>query len=105
MGSALGTKDVEWIFADSPLIWQPIAGSHDPLFSERSDGEKMLSGGDPFRWWYAHGSAVYALVEEGVANFRKLLVEHDPIDVVVAFSQGSNLVSLVVDSYRKEGVP
>lgn len=102
---ALGAKDVEWFFVDSPLIWQPIPGSKDPLFSERSDGEKMLAGEEPFRWWYSHGNAVYSLLDEGVANFRRLLTEHDPIDVVVAFSQGSNLISLVVDSYRKEGQP
>merc|ERR1712151_66791 len=31
--------------------------------------------------------------------------EHAPIDVVVAFSQGSNCVSLVVDDFRKQGEP
>merc|ERR1719446_134780 len=43
------------------------------------------------------------MVETGVANFRKLLAEHEPIDAVVAFSQASNLVSLAIDDFRREG--
>merc|ERR1712008_382282 len=50
-----------------------------------------------------HGNAVYDLVKEGIASFHRLLAEHAPVDVVVAFSQGSNCVSLVVDDFRKQG--
>merc|ERR1712039_1148076 len=62
-------------------------------------------GGKPFLWWYNHGNAVYSQVDEGIANLRKLIQEAGPVDVIVSFSQGSNLVSLVLNQLRREGLP
>mmetsp|Transcript_137148 Transcript_137148/g.242441 ORF Transcript_137148/g.242441 Transcript_137148/m.242441 type:complete len:586 (-) Transcript_137148:50-1807(-) len=100
--AALG-KEFDWVFVDSSQTWEPVIGSHDPLYAEPDDMLKMVAGKDPFRWWYSHGNTVYYFVEEGIADFCRLLEEHAPIDVVVSFSQGSNLQSLVLEHFRHSG--
>jgi len=97
-------KDVEWNFIDSPLVWEPIPGSSDPLFAEPSDVEKRLANNKPFLWWYKHGNRVYSLVDEGVQFLRKCVKELQP-DVLVSFSQGSNLISLTLDALRRDREP
>lgn len=100
--NALG-KEFEWFFVDSSQIWEPVIGSQDPLYGERSDTEKMLAGKEPFRWWYSHGNEVYFGMDTGIADFCRLLEENAPIDVVVSFSQGSNMQSIMVDHFRHLG--
>merc|ERR1712070_1172846 len=104
MKIALG-KDVEWIFCDSMMEWQPIPGSTDPLFAEPDPMLKALAKGKPLLWWYSHGNTVYRFVDEGVANLRKIIEDNAPIDVVISFSQGSNCMSLLLNQLRKELVP
>jgi len=101
--AALGA-DFDWTFVDSPMAWDFIPGSQDPLYMEPSDFQKKLAKDKPFLWWYNHGNAVYYRVDEGVANLRKLIQEAEPVDVIVSFSQGSNLISLLLNQLRREGV-
>lgn len=96
-------KEFEWCYVDSPMLWQDIPGSQDPLYMQPSDFEVQLAKGKPFLWWYAHGNSIYGRVEEGVANLRRLVEENQPVDVIVSFSQGSNCISLLLDILRREG--
>lgn len=92
---------VEWIFVDSPRIWTPVPGAKDPIFGEPGDFEKSLSKGQPFRSWYSHGSGCYNEVDQGVGNLLEL-IQAQPVDVLVCFSQASNCVSLLLDALRKK---
>jgi len=97
-------REFEWIFVDSSKVWEPIPGSEDQLFKEPSDQEKMLAKGKPFLWWYDHGNNCYNCIDEGAKDLRRLIEESAPVDVVLCFSQGSNLVSLLLDALRRQRV-
>jgi len=95
-------KRFEWFFIDSPLVPRTMDGSEDILQKEPSAFEKSLSKGKPFAHWYSHGNDSYHEVDEGIAALRNFMEEHAPIDVLVSFSQGSNLTSMLLGLLRKE---
>ena len=97
-------QDAEWICLDAPFIWQEVAGADDPIFREPSQLERTISKGEPFRGWYSHGNGCYNFVDEGVDGFLSQVQAQDPVDVLLCFSQGSNCVSLALDSLRRKGV-
>ena len=98
-------QEAEWVCLEAPLIWQAVVGAaDDPIFREPSQLEKTISKGEPFRCWYSHGSGCYNFVDEGVDCFVSQVQEQDPVDVLLCFSQGSNCVSLALDSLRRKGV-
>ena len=94
-------NSIEWVFLDSPMIFQPVPGATDPIFREPGDIEKSISKGQPFRWWYSHGNACYNWVDQGVENLLRMIHEHAPVDIVVSFSQASNCISLALDTLRR----
>ncbi|CAL1151578.1 unnamed protein product [Cladocopium goreaui] len=96
--------DSEWFFLDSPVEWSPVPGATDPIFGDVTDFEKALAKGQALRTWYSHGNACYHGVDEGVENLLQLLKQR-PIDVVISFSQASNLLSLALDALRRKGLP
>jgi len=97
-------KDAEWFYADGPMAWSPNLSKEDTLVQEVSDFEKRIAGGKPLQMWYRHGwIGQYARVNEAFECVHALLKEHEPVDVLLAFSQGSNLVSMLQDSLRRAG--
>ncbi|CAE6964044.1 unnamed protein product [Symbiodinium sp. CCMP2592] len=97
-------QEAEWVCLEAPLIWQGVFGADDPIFREPSQLEKTISKGEPFRCWYSHGNGCYNFVDEGVDGFLSQVQAQDPVDVLLCFSQGSNCVSLALDSLRRKGV-
>lgn len=106
--SLLG-KEVDWIFPDAPTPWAPLAGSTYPNEQERSDFEIRLAQGKPFVQWYrtdVHGANgdddTWAGVAECSEFLHDCLTREAPIDVVASFSQGSSMVSCLIEQLRKK---
>lgn len=102
-------KEAEWLFPDAPLPWAPTDGSTFPSEQPRSESEVRIAQGKPFVQWYrtvVHGADGADDVWEGVAesnDFLERFCEREaPVDVVVAFSQGSSAVSLFVEHLRRK---
>lgn len=97
-------KDVDWVFLDGNIPYDKDneGGTHyDP-----TDYEKMISKDKPWLQWYNHRlqDSAYERVEEGMNHIRNCLAEQGPFDVIVSFSMGSNMVSMLLDALRREGV-
>merc|ERR1712190_499156 len=79
-------------------------------YEARSDLEKTLAKGRPFKSWfdlgeYEDGEGMDAIPdsrESTMAWFRSYVQEQAPIDVVCAFSQGAHAVNELLDSVRRE---
>jgi len=107
---ALGTN-VEWIFIDAPTPWAPNPGSGFPNDDERSEFERRLAQGKPFVQWYythVHGAGGYHddewhYVEECVRFLWEFFAREAPVDLVVAFSQGSSMVAILIEMMRRAG--
>jgi len=107
----LGAAETEWLFIDAPTPWQPLPGSPWPNDQERSEYERRLAQNKPFVQWYrtaVHGEGpsggdIWEGVEDCVKHVWEYITKEAPIDVVVAFSQGSSMVSLLVEVMRRFG--
>jgi len=100
---ALG-KDAEWLFLDGPILYHPEKESG--LHYEPTEYEKLVSKDLPFYQWHNHRKpdSKYEFVDEGLAHIRKCLGEQGPFDVIVSFSMGSTMVSMLLLAMRNEGL-
>jgi len=106
-------NEVEWIFLDSPILWEPQLGDVPPEWvtyaAERSELEERLAQGKPFQHWYKPVDLVHNFkgefdyVDEGCNAVLECLLRERPIDVVLTFSQGGGITSALLDKLRREG--
>jgi len=106
--SVIGNQNVEWLYLDAPYLWQP---NPDPWrWSEmpRSEFEKRVANGQPFKAWFSMKKDGSFIDHEASCDYlEEHICEMDPIDAIAAFSQGASLVSMLIDRlrYREKAVP
>mmetsp|Transcript_94320 Transcript_94320/g.177476 ORF Transcript_94320/g.177476 Transcript_94320/m.177476 type:complete len:243 (+) Transcript_94320:71-799(+) len=94
-------SDVEITCLDGGLPWQ---GAVDPdirsMFGE-SDGKKIWG-------WYgtsedAAGGLSYSGVEQSIFRIERFIEDHGPFDVLVGFSQGCSMITLLTATLSQAG--
>jgi len=109
-------KDFEWLLIDSPNAWEPRPkpgappGVGDPAWdlygAERSEVEKRLAGGKPFLEWlrFEDDASIPSpgSVEKSYQHIVQYIEQESPIDIVVAISQGTAIVSGLFEKMRVE---
>lgn len=89
--------DVEWVFAEGPVI---IENPTNPIVKTQLETMSKFFPGATFRQWgdplgEQLGWRRYDGFAEAVASVQKVLKEQGPVDCVMGFSQGANVLHAV----------
>eukprot|EP00930_Biecheleria_cincta_P013292 TRINITY_DN11926_c0_g3_i1.p1 TRINITY_DN11926_c0_g3~~TRINITY_DN11926_c0_g3_i1.p1 ORF type:complete len:315 (-),score=54.35 TRINITY_DN11926_c0_g3_i1:715-1659(-) len=98
-------KDAEWFFVDGPVPWEQDMSTEESLVQKRTEMEVRLCGNKALKMWFKHGwTGKYDLVNEAFECLKNHLNQNAPIDVLLCFSHGANLVTMYQDELRAKGL-